>query len=119
MRFRRKGPRLIAEARPSRRPSGAGFGHRRRCATPSSLCALQGRGRGGALRCGPDAVDHPPSLLFGPGDSFFNRFAALGRLLPVLPLAGAETRFQPVLAGDVAEAIARAIDGEVAGRADL
>ena len=56
-----------------------------------------------------------PSLLFGAGDSFFNRFAALARLLPILPLAGAETRFQPVFVGDVAEAIARAVDGKVPG----
>jgi NADH dehydrogenase len=63
----------------------------------------------------PDAVIVRPSLLFGQGDSFFNRFAALARALPVLPLAGAETRFQPVFAGDVAEAIARAVDGRVPG----
>ena len=56
-----------------------------------------------------------PSLLFGPGDSFFNRFATLTRLLPVLPLAGADTRFQPVYAGDVAEAIVGAVDGKVPG----
>ena len=60
----------------------------------------------------PDAVVFRPSLMFGPGDSFFNRFATLSRMLPVLPLAGADTRFQPVYAGDVAEAIARAVDGQ-------
>jgi uncharacterized protein YbjT (DUF2867 family) len=63
----------------------------------------------------PDAVILRPSILFGPGDSFFNRFASLARMLPVLPLAGAETRFQPVFAGDVAEVIAKAIDGAVPG----
>ena len=56
-----------------------------------------------------------PSLMFGPGDSSFNRFAALARMLPVVPLPGAETRFQPIYAGDVAEAIARAVDGTVPG----
>jgi uncharacterized protein YbjT (DUF2867 family) len=56
-----------------------------------------------------------PSVMFGPEDTFFNRFASLARMLPVLPLAGAETRFQPVFVGDVAEAIARAVDGKVEG----
>lgn len=63
----------------------------------------------------PDAVVFRPSIVFGPGDSFFNRFAGLARALPVLPLAGAETRFQPVFVGDVAEAVARAVDGKVPG----
>jgi NADH dehydrogenase len=54
-------------------------------------------------------------VLFGPGDGFFNRFAALARTLPVIPLAGADTRFQPVFAGDVGEAVARAVDGTVPG----
>lgn len=63
----------------------------------------------------PGAVVFRPSVLFGQGDSFFNRFAALARALPVLPLAGAATRFQPVFVGDVAEAVARAVDGAVEG----
>ena len=63
----------------------------------------------------PDAIVFRPSLVFGPGDSFFNRFASLARVLPVLPLSGATSRFQPVFVGDVAEAIARAVDGGVAG----
>lgn len=63
----------------------------------------------------PNAVVLRPSIVFGPGDSFFNRFAGLARALPVLPLAGAETRFQLVFVGDVAEAVARAVDGKVPG----
>ncbi|MBR3194863.1 complex I NDUFA9 subunit family protein [Bosea sp. (in: a-proteobacteria)] len=58
------------------------------------------------------AVVLRPSVMFGPEDTFFNRFASLVRMLPVLPLAGAETKFQPVFVGDVAEAIARAVDGK-------
>ena len=62
------------------------------------------------------AVVLRPSVVFGPEDDFFNRFAALGRLLPVLPLiGGGRTKFQPVFVGDVAETIARAIDGTIAG----
>jgi NADH dehydrogenase len=49
-----------------------------------------------------------PSVVFGPEDDFFNRFAALARMSPVLPLlGGGQTRMQPVFAGDVAEAIAK------------
>jgi uncharacterized protein YbjT (DUF2867 family) len=64
------------------------------------------------LAARPAAVIMRPSIVFGPEDDFFNRFAALARLLPALPLpGGGHTRFQPVFAGDVAEAIARAVDG--------
>ena len=59
----------------------------------------------------PDAVIMRPSILFGPEDDFFNRFAALARIAPALPLpGGGHTRFEPVYAGDVAEVIARAVD---------
>jgi len=54
-----------------------------------------------------------PSILFGPEDDFFNRFAALARISPALPLVGGGlTRFQPVFVGDVASAIADAVDGK-------
>jgi len=60
----------------------------------------------------PQAVILRPSVLFGPEDDFFNRFAALARIAPALPLpGGGHTRFQPVLAGDIGEAIAKAVDG--------
>ena len=50
--------------------------------------------------------------MFGPQDTFFNRFAAMARMLPALPLIGGGlTRFQPVFVGDVATAIADAVDG--------
>jgi NADH dehydrogenase len=62
------------------------------------------------------AVVLRPSVIFGPEDDFFNRFAALARLLPVMPLIGdGATRFQPVFVGDVAETVARAVDGAIAG----
>jgi uncharacterized protein YbjT (DUF2867 family) len=64
------------------------------------------------LSAQPDAVIMRPSILFGPEDDFFNRFAALARLSPALPLiGGGKTRFQPVFVGDVAAAIADAVDG--------
>ena len=55
-----------------------------------------------------------PSVVFGPDDGFFNRFAAMARFSPVLPLIGGETKFQPVFVGDVAEAIVTLIDRGVA-----
>lgn len=63
-----------------------------------------------------DAIILRPSIIFGPEDDFFNKFAAMARISPFLPLIGSGgTRFQPVYVVDVAEAIARGIDGEVAG----
>ena len=62
----------------------------------------------------PEAIIMRPSIIFGPEDDFFNRFAALARIAPALPLpGGGHTRFQPVFAGDVADAIAKAVDGKV------
>jgi NADH dehydrogenase len=64
------------------------------------------------LAATPEAVIFRPSVVFGPNDDFFNRFAALARMSPALPLVGGgTTRFQPVYAGDVAEAIAKAVAG--------
>jgi uncharacterized protein YbjT (DUF2867 family) len=63
----------------------------------------------------PGAIVLRPSIVFGPEDGFFNRFASLARMLPVLPLVGGgATKFQPVFVGDVAEAVARAVEGSVA-----
>ncbi|HUU66843.1 MAG TPA: complex I NDUFA9 subunit family protein [Methyloceanibacter sp.] len=60
----------------------------------------------------PDAVIFRPSVVFGPEDDFFNRFAALARLSPVLPLiGGGHTKFQPVFVGDVARAVVSGITG--------
>ena len=55
-----------------------------------------------------------PSIVFGPEDDFFNRFAAMARISPALPLVGGgHTRMQPVFAGNVGDAIARAVDGDL------
>ncbi len=64
----------------------------------------------------PGSVIIRPSIIFGTGDGFFNKFANIARFTPVLPLiGGGETKFQPVYVGDVAEVIARAVDGDVGG----
>jgi NADH dehydrogenase len=57
----------------------------------------------------PEAVILRPSLVFGANDRFFNRFAYLARFSPVIPLVGGATKFQPVYAGDVAEAVMKAL----------
>jgi uncharacterized protein YbjT (DUF2867 family) len=59
----------------------------------------------------PGATILRPSIVIGPEDSFFNRFAALARVLPALPLiGGGGTRFQPVYVGDVAQAVVAALE---------
>lgn len=73
-------------------------------------------GEQAALSAKRDAVIIRPSIVFGPEDDFFNRFAALARISPFLPLiGGGTTKFQPVFVGDVAEAIAKAVEGEARG----
>ena len=63
------------------------------------------------LSAAPSAIILRPSVLFGPEDDFFNKFAAIARFSPFLPLVcGGHTRFQPVFAGDVASAIVAAIE---------
>ncbi len=68
-------------------------------------------GEAAVLRYFPGAVILRPSVVFGPEDRFFNRFAAMTRLSPVLPLVGAGTLFQPVWVEDVAAAAAKAAMG--------
>ncbi|MGE4372571.1 MAG: complex I NDUFA9 subunit family protein [Xanthobacter sp.] len=61
----------------------------------------------------PDAVILRPSLLFGSDDDFFNRFAAMARVAPVVPLVGGgKTRFQPIFVSDAAKVVQKAVDGD-------
>ena len=67
------------------------------------------------LKAFPEATILRPSIVFGPEDNFFNRFAAMARISPALPLiGGGHTKFQPVYVGDVAEAIMKALDNPAA-----
>jgi NADH dehydrogenase len=79
----------------------------------SAYARAKAEGEKAVLAAQPQAVVFRPSIMFGPEDDFFNKFGALARMLPALPLVGGgETRFQPVFVGDVAEAFARAVDGD-------
>lgn len=64
----------------------------------------KGRGEAGVLAHFPDAVILRPSVVFGTEDAFFNRFAGMTRMSPVLAIVGAETKFQPVFVEDIAAA---------------
>jgi len=80
----------------------------------SHYARAKAQGEARVLAAQSDATIMRPSIVFGPEDDFFNRFAALARMAPVLPLpGGGHTRMQPVFAGDVAEAIAKAVDGDL------
>lgn len=68
-------------------------------------------GEEGVLRHMPGAVILRPSVVFGPEDQFFNRFAGMARMSPVLPVVGGATLFQPVYVDDVAQAAVKGITG--------
>ncbi len=76
-------------------------------------------GEADVLAAFPSAMILRPSVVFGPEDAFFNRFAAMTRLGPVLPVAGADTKFQPVYVDDVAHAAQKGILGEAQGVFEL
>ena len=77
--------------------------------------ASKAQGDEQVLNIFPKAVIMRPSMVFGSDDRFFNLFGALARLFPILPVIGAESRFQPIFVGDVAEALALAAQGDVRG----
>jgi len=79
--------------------------------SPSRYARAKAEGEEAVLSAVPSASILRPSVIFGPEDHFTNRFAALARLAPMLPLIGGDTRFQPAFVGDVARAVADAVDG--------
>ena len=78
----------------------------------SAYVRSRGRGDAAVREIIPGAIILQPSVVFGPEDHFFNRFAAIAKIAPVLPIFGGEARLQPVYAGDVAKAAAAALRGE-------
>ncbi len=78
----------------------------------SRYAQSKARGEAAVLAAAPEAIIFRPSIMFGTEDDFFNRFAAMARVSPALPLiGGGRTRFQPAFVGDVATAIAEAVGG--------
>ncbi len=83
----------------------------------SDYARTKGQGEKAVLEEFPEAVIIRPSIVFGPEDEFYNRFAALAQIAPFLPLiGGGHTKFQPVYVADLADAIVAAIDGKGAGK---
>lgn len=79
-------------------------------AGPSMYLRSKGRAEQAVRSGGPAWTIFRPSVIFGPEDQFLNLFAKLAAFVPVLPVAGAQTRFQPVFVGDVARAFANSLD---------
>ena len=77
-------------------------------ASPSLYAQTKAQGEAGVRAAFPDATILRPSVVFGPEDAFFNRFAAMA-VLPFMPVVAGDTRFQPVYVGDVADAVAAAL----------
>jgi uncharacterized protein YbjT (DUF2867 family) len=81
--------------------------------SPSRYARAKAAGEQAVLAATPDATILRPSVVFGTEDQFTNRFAALARMSPALPLIGGGlTKMQPVYVGDVATAVADAVDGK-------
>jgi uncharacterized protein YbjT (DUF2867 family) len=72
--------------------------------SPSLYAASKGRGEAAVRAAFPTATILRPSIVFGPEDGFFNRFARMAQALPVMPVICGDSRFQPVYVGDVADA---------------
>jgi NADH dehydrogenase len=79
----------------------------------SAVARSRAQGEAEVLAACPGAVILRPSIMFGPGDGFFNLMGMLARLAPVLPLIGGTSKFQPVYVKDVAEAVVIAAEGGV------
>jgi NADH dehydrogenase len=108
------GPRAIGEAARAQGISSVVHISAIGADQPSTVGYMRTKAEGeaGLRETLPAAVVMRPSIMFGPEDDFFNRFAAMARMSPALPLiGGGRTRFQPAFVGDVGEAIARAVDG--------
>jgi uncharacterized protein YbjT (DUF2867 family) len=80
--------------------------------SPSAYGRTKAEGEAAVRAAFPSATILRPSIVFGPEDQFFNRFAGLGRVLPFMPVIAGNTRFQPVYVGDVADAVLAAAERE-------
>ena len=83
--------------------------------SPSKYLRTKAEGEAAVREIYPDAVIARPSIVFGTGDGFFNKFAGMAQFSPVLPLiGGGETRFQPIFVGDLGQALARTVTTDAA-----
>jgi NADH dehydrogenase len=86
-------------------------------ASPSGYGRAKAEGEAAVLVAFPGATILRPSIVFGPEDAFFNRFASMAQMLPFMPVICGDTRFQPVYVGDVADAVIAAVErADAAGR---
>jgi len=104
--------RIAAEERVARLVHVSAIGADAAC--DSRYARSKAEGETAVLAAFPAAVILRPSIIFGAEDGFFNRFAAMTRMGPVLPVVGAETRFQPVHVDDVAQAAVMGVLGQAA-----
>jgi NADH dehydrogenase len=81
--------------------------------SPSLFARSRAMGEAEVRSVFPSAIIFRPSVIFGAGDEFFNKLGFIARMLPVMPLFGGKTKFQPVYVGDVAEAVAEAVKGNL------
>lgn len=85
----------------------------------SDYARSKGEGEAAVLAAFPTAMILRPSVIFGNEDGFFNRFAGMASLGPILPLVGGGTRFQPVSVEDVAAAAVKGVTGAATGIYEL
>ena len=85
----------------------------------SNYLRTKGEGEAAILAAYPSAVILRPSVIFGTEDGFFNRFASMARMAPVLPVVGGKTEFQPVHVDDVAQAAVLGVLGQASGIYEL
>lgn len=88
-------------------------------ASESEYSRTKAAGEAGVLAHMPNAMILRPSVIFGNEDEFFNRFAAMAGMGPILPIVGADSRFQPVYVDDVAAAAVMGVEGKAVGVYEL
>ena len=85
----------------------------------SNYSRTKAEGEAGVLKHQPDAMIVRPSIVFGPEDQFFNRFAGMARMSPAVPVISGDTLFQPVYVDDVAQAAVMGLTGSAKGIYEL
>jgi len=87
--------------------------------SPSAYGRSKAQGEEAAHKAFPGAIIMRPSIVFGREDEFINRFAGMIAALPIIPVIGADTKFQPIYVGDVALAVTAALSADLSGSQDV